>query len=162
MLSFFRKNIFFIASFVAIAVFVYFVFSFLSEPLEQGDLFAPVPIIFAVVSVSSPFFASLAAIFLFKNRALSEKVFLVFLSTLLFCSILLLVNALVFFSMTEKDWENNYLGALIGSAFDFSLEEYKKLAFYQALISGFYFVVQSFGSAFLGMVAANFIAKPKE
>lgn len=157
MLALLRKNMLFIFLFVVMTFIVFFVFSFLAQPLSVEDILSPVSTLFQVLSLSSPFIAATVLLFVLGKKfdGPTDALFLVFFSTLLFCTIIIIFNAALFFSISQEEWEQAYLDDVLVSYVELSFEEFQLVTLYQAIVAGLTFVLQNLGAAFAGIIFAG-------
>ena len=154
-----KKYWLYILIFMVANVLVFEGANIISQPQETADLISPVVLVFGLIALASSFFAALlvTALLFSKTRDYIEQLNVIMVSVALFSVIIIILNFWVLFFFTEEQWQKGYLDATysLPPDFEFNLEQFKSMTFFQSMQQAFSLVIENAGSAFFGFLLAR-------
>lgn len=158
-----KKHWVFVIAFLIINFIVLNIALIFSEPLEAGDLFAPMVLVFGIIAVVSCFFAAVLVSLALSSKTsdFREMLGVIIFSAVLFSFVGVFLNFFAIFSLSQADWEQGFLDATLSAPFDFTMEQFRTLTFFDAIKQSFVVLVQNTGSAFFGLVLARKLMRKK-
>lgn len=157
MISEIKKYWIYILAFLVLNYVFFSISTILSEPYEIGDLIAPMILIFQIIGLLSAFFAALVVTFVLfsKTENFQEQLTVITISIVLFASIGIVLNFSTLLTFEEKDWEQGYLDAVLALPFEFDIDQFKTLTYFNAVNETVSSLLLNVGSAFFGFLVGR-------
>ena len=154
-----KKYWIFIIVFIVINVLVFEGANIISQPEQTADLISPLVLVFGLIALASSFFAALIATALLfsKTRDYIEQLNAIMVSVALFSIIIIILNFGALFFFTQEQWDRGYLSAAMSlpTDFEFNLEQFKSMTFFQSIQQALSLVIESAGAAYFGFLLAR-------